>query len=215
MISLYLSEGTWLHRVPAGIKLIAIAVVSVLVLSTDQWPPLVFALSAAGLMAASLGSGGLRRVAGLRTLLPIIAAIGVLQAIFVSVDAALLSVLRISVMVMLADLVTITTPMQNMMLAIRPLLLPLKAFGVSPAKLSLAVALVIRFIPLLAAQWQAQRDAWRSRSARKPGLRLLVPFVAQALRRTDRVAESVAARSQAQTHGAYLSTGSRSQITSR
>lgn len=195
MISLYVSQVTWLHRIPAGIKLMAVAGVSVLVLSVDRWQPLAFVFVATCLLVASLGTAGIERVKSLRSLLPLIMGIGVLHAVVASVDAALLSVLRIMVMVMLADLVTVTTPMQDMMRAIQPLLMPLRGVGISPKRLSLAVALVIRFIPVLIAQWQAQRDAWCSRSDRKPRLQLLVPFISLALRRTDRIAESVAARS--------------------
>lgn len=194
MISLYMSQITWLHRIPAGIKLVSVAALSILVLSIDRWEPLTFVFLAGCLVAASLGGQGILRVWDLRALLPIIVAIGVLQAFVASIDAALLSVLRILSMVLLADLVTMTTSMQAMMRAVLPAFSPLRWVGISPKRLSLAVALMIRFIPLLVAQWQAQRDAWRSRSKRKPGFRLLVPFIAQAMRRTHQVAESVAAR---------------------
>lgn len=201
MISLYIPGSTWLHRVPAGAKLLVMALISPLIFMVTQWPWLAVGLLLPLAIAASLGSAGLARLAGLRVLLPVVLGIGVIQAWMMSLDAALLSITRIMLMVMLADLITVTTPMQDMMQAMRPLLRPLEFLGLSPKKLSLAMALMIRFIPVLAAQWSAQREAWQARSHRNPKLRLVAPFVSLAMRRTDRVAESVAARSHAMSSG--------------
>jgi biotin transport system permease protein len=106
----------------------------------------------------------------------------------------LASVFRILLMVMLADLVTATTPMQSMMRAVMPVLKPLSLVGLKPDRLALSVALVVRFVPVLFAQWQAQRDAWKARSNRSPGIKLFPPFMSEALKRTDQIAESIAAR---------------------
>jgi biotin transport system permease protein len=194
MISLYISSTTWLHRIPAGAKLAGLAIASVLVLPVGDWALLSIACTAAVAVYFSLGAPGVARLWSLRILLPLVLGIGLFQGLVMSWESALVSVFRILFMVMLADLVTASTPMQDMMRVVLPLVAPFKLIGLKPKTLALSVALVIRFIPVLAAQWAAQSDAWRARSGRRPGFKLIIPFISRALARTDQIAESIAAR---------------------
>lgn len=194
MISLYISRMTWLHRLPAGAKLVLLALASLLVLPVQEWRWLALACAAVVGLYCSLGKAGTARLASLKIILPLIIGIGIFQGLSTSWEAALLSVFRILFMVMLADLVTASTPMQDMMRVVLPLFAPLKFLGLQPKTLALAVALVIRFVPVLAVQWSAQSDAWRARSGRRPGYKLIIPFISRALARTDQIAESIAAR---------------------
>jgi len=194
MISLYISNITWAHRIPAWIKLSGLALASVLVLPLRDGSLLLAACFFVVLAYLSLGRPGRVRFLRLGMLLPLILGLGLFQGLVMSWDAALISVTRILLMVMLADLVTATTPMQDMIRVVLPLFKPLKALGVNPGALALSVALVIRFIPVLSAQWSAQSDAWRSRAGRRPGFKLIIPFIHQALKRTDQIAEAIASR---------------------
>ena len=194
MISLYISQKTWLHQVPAGTKLLALAAISIVVLPVDD----VLFLALGGCVVAgiylSMGRPRTSRFVGLKAMLPLILGLGVFQGLLMSWELAALSVTRLLLMIMLADLVTATTPMQEMMRVILPWLRPLRVIGVDPKKLSLAVALVIRFVPVLLAQWQAQSEAWSARSKKRPGFKLIAPFMNETLRRTDHVAEAIVSR---------------------
>ena len=195
MISLYISSNTWLHRIPASAKLFALLLLSLLMVSLDDWRWLVAGLIAAFAAYGSIGSPGLRRLIALRALLPIIIGIAIFQAFVMNWELALKSAIKLILMIMLADLITATTPMQSMLQVFQKLLAPLtRLLGFSENRISLAVAMMIRFIPVLAAQWQQQRQAWMARTHRKPGFRLLVPFIATALARTDQVAEALSSR---------------------
>jgi biotin transport system permease protein len=194
MISLYISQPTWLHKWPAGLKLVALAVCSLLMLPVSDWRFLLASCAMTSLLYLSLGQAGWQRLRALNSLLILVICLGVFQALVATWQAGMVSVFRILLMVMLADLVTATTPMQAMMRALMPVLRPLRILGLKPDRLALAVALVVRFVPVLFAQWQSQRDAWRARSNRSPGLKLLAPFITEALKRTDEIAESIAAR---------------------
>lgn len=194
MISVYLSTQTWLHRVPAAPKLILLLLVSLLVMPVRDWRWLVAGAGLLVICYASLGRPGRNRLLGLKALLPIVIGLGAFQGLVMDWNLAALSVARFVVMIMLADLITVTTPLQEMLAVLMPVLRPLRIFGLDHTRLGLAVALVIRFIPLLIRQWQAQREAFIARSQRRPGMGLLIPFVAQALRRTDQIAESITAR---------------------
>jgi biotin transport system permease protein len=194
MISLYISQKTWLHQVPAGTKLLALAAISIVVLPVDD----VLFLALGGCVVAgiylSMGRPGISRLIGLKAMLPLILGLGIFQGFVISWELAALSVTRLLLMIMLADLVTATTPMQEMMRVILPWLRPLRVIGVDPKKLSLAVALVIRFVPVLLAQWQAQSEAWSARSKKRSGFKLIAPFMNETLRRTDHVAEAIVSR---------------------
>ena len=117
------------------------------------------------------------------------------QVVIADWQTGLVAVLRICFMVMLADLVSATTPTQSMLRAFLPLLSPLRWFGLDPQKIALAFALMIRLISVLSAQYQRQHSAWTARSPRRPSVRLLIPFLSQALRATDHTSEALEARS--------------------
>jgi len=201
MISLYISGSSWMHRRSAGIKLVAVLIQSLAVLAVQNliWLSLML-LGAAGAYC-SLGRKGTHRLFALRFLLPLILGLAFVQGFLVGWEAALRATLKIMVMIMAADLVTVTTPTQAILNCVQKLIGPIcQRIGRDPRKISLAVALMIRFMPVLVAQCHVQREAWSARSYRKPGLRILIPFVTQALSRTDQIAESLRTRSPASRH---------------
>ena len=194
MISLYLSGQTWLHRIPAAAKLAGLALASIGLLFVKEWISLVPVVVLLALAYASLGRPGRQRLFGLRSLALLIAALGVFQGLVMDWNQAANTVLRLLMMVMLADLITMTTPLQRLLEITSLLVAPLDRRGNMRRQLAFAVALMIRFVPLLAQQWQAQRWAYRARTSRRPKPLLLAVFLSQALRRTDQIAESIAAR---------------------
>jgi len=68
MISLYISQKTWLHRVPAGVKLLALAVFSILVLPIGNVLSLALGGCLVTLVYLSMGWPGLSRLKGLSLL---------------------------------------------------------------------------------------------------------------------------------------------------
>jgi len=194
MISLYLSGQTWLHRIPAAVKLVGLALASIGLLFVKEWIALMPVVLLLALAYASLSRPGRQRLIGLRGLAVLIAALGVFQGLVMDWDQAANTVVRLLMMVMLADLITMTTPLQRLLEITSRLVAPLDRRGNMRRQLAFAVALMIRFVPLLAQQWQAQRCAYRARTSRRPKPFLLAVFLSQALRRTDQIAESIAAR---------------------
>ncbi len=79
-------------------------------------------------------------------------------------------------------------------LTLAPLFRGLRPLGVNPRKVALAAALVLRFVPVLAARWRAREEAWRARTRRRVPPRLVAAFLADVLRLADQVAESLDAR---------------------
>ena len=195
MISLFIAKPTWLHRWPAGLKLALLALASLVMLPVSDWRWLALGCACVPVVYLSFGVPGRQRLLGLRGLGMLILGIGVFQVVIADWQTGLVAVLRICFMVMLADLVSATTPTQSMLRAFLPLLSPLRWFGLDTKKIALAFALMIRLISVLSAQYQRQHSAWTARSPRRPSIRLLIPFLSQALRATDHTSEALEARS--------------------
>jgi biotin transport system permease protein len=194
MIAGYIAHSTWLHRVPASAKLIAVAVLSIAVLPVTDWSVLAIGLGLVLGIYASLGRETLSRLSLLRPLLPFLLAVGLLQGWLESWPIAAAAIARILLMVLAANLVTFTTTMHGMIDAFTPVLAPLRGLGVNPRVPAIAIALVLRFVPVLLSAWQQREEAWRARTGRRASIRLIPSFIAEALRMADQVAEALDAR---------------------
>jgi len=102
--------------------------------------------------------------------------------------------LRMANAVALANLVTMTTPLQGMMNVVGRLLSPFARFGVNLRAIELAAAMVIRFTPVLTQKGGALTLAWRARSTKRAGWRIVLPFMVLALDDADHVADALRAR---------------------
>lgn len=194
MIAGHLSRRTWLHAVPARLKLLALAAITIVAFWIDDAAILFtgFALVLAAYL--QMGREARARLRLLSALLPILIVISAFQVWSVGPVPAAAIVLRLCLMVLLADLVSMTTPMLEMMDAIEPALKPLSRIGLDPARLTIAIALVLRFAPALMEEWRRRNEAWRARTGRRPSVRLLAPFIAGFVTMADRVAEALDAR---------------------
>lgn len=194
MISLYLAQRTWAHEVPAGWKLGLLALVSLLVTPFDSLP--LMAALVAGVLAlyAALGREAIRQIKLLRPIVPLLAILFAIHLWNGDIRLGLVAVLRLVGMMLLANAVTMTTRMDEMMDVIEPLLAPLHWVGIAPRTVALAVAMMIRFVPLLFALWEALNESFRARTGKRGGWRLLAPFCIQTLRLSHHTAEALTAR---------------------
>lgn len=194
MMSSYAARRTWLHRVSAGTKLIALMVLSLGLLSINDWRFLAAALAIVGLVYANFGRDGLMRLISLRPLLPFLLIIGALQVYSGGWNVGAVLIIRLVATILLADLVTMTTTMSALIEAISPILRAVCPRSINHRKISLAIALVLRFVPVLLASWQARQEAWQSRTRRRVPPRLVAAFLAETLQLADHVAEALDAR---------------------
>lgn len=185
---------TWLHHVPAGVKLVGLAFLSVLLLPVGDWRILAGVLAVIAMVYAGFGRAGMARLRLLRPLLPLLVVVGGVQAASSGWNAGAVVTMRLLAMLLIADLVSITTTMSALMEVLTPVLRLLRPFGVNPRKMALAVALVLRFVPVLLARWRAREEAWKARTCRRVPPRLVAAFVADILQLADRVAEALDAR---------------------
>ncbi len=189
-----LAPSTWLHRVPAGFKLAGLALLSLLLLPVDDWRILAGVLVLVLAVYAGFGRAGFARLRLLRPLIPLLVVVGGVQVLSSGWHAGAVVGLRLLAMLLLADLVSMTTTMTALMDVLAPFFNLLRPLGVNPRKMALAVALVLRFVPVLLTRWRAREEAWRARTHRRVPLRLVAVFLADILQLADRVAESLDAR---------------------
>jgi len=195
MLSLYQPGGSLLHRLPAGLKLLALAAFGLgLFLLRD---PLLLAPAALG---ASLLLFSLRLP--LRLLLRQLAVTLLLLAFLVLANGLLLSWrealivgLRLLALIATASAVTYTTRPGDIIAALEESLRPLGGRGRKAAfHIGLALALVLRFIPELLYHLRELRDAMAARGIKASPLRLLVPLAIRLLRAADDVSLALDAR---------------------
>lgn len=195
MLTLTSPVETWAHRLPAGAKLAALAVTTTSLFALTGLLPMVMALALTG--ALYLSGGRAFGVTGARLLWPLwpFVVIVVLWHLWIgNAFAGLVIVLRMVIAVALANFVTMTTRLSDMVAVFQWLARPLHLFGLSPRRLALAVALVIRFIPVMLDRLDQIGQSWRARSPRRPRWRVLVPATLAALDDADRTAEALRAR---------------------
>ena len=193
--SLYLPGKTWLHLAPAGLKLAVLAFSS----SALMWvhSPLLLSVACAQVCFLMYWAGAsLRQVwQQMRPLIWMLLLLGGLSAWSQGVFQASEMVLRLLTLVLAALLVSMTTPLTQMMQVVVWLLVPFQRLGwVDADRVALSVGLTLRFIPELGVQWQEIREAQLARGLTPSPLTMGVPMLLRTLRRADEIAEAIDAR---------------------
>ncbi|HWK92554.1 MAG TPA: energy-coupling factor transporter transmembrane protein EcfT [Luteimicrobium sp.] len=194
LLGAYVPRGSVVHRAPAGLKLAALAVVSVAVLLVRSWWG-VGALAALVLAVAVASRVGARAlVAQLRPLVWLVPAVFALQWWAHGPARAALLSSRLVLLVALAALVVLTTRTTEVLAAIEHAARPLRVVGVRPDRVALVLALAIRSVPVLAALADDVRDAQRARGRERDLRAFAVPLVVGTLRRADALGDALRAR---------------------
>lgn len=195
MLSLALPGSSWAHRLPAGVKFGVLAAAMAAMAWRDDPGSLAAALMLVMGLYATLGRRGMRAGAvAARQAAWIVGLIVLWQLLLGTPREALVLALRICAMVGAATFVTLTTPLADLIALVERLSAPLARFGLSPRLPALAVAMVLRLIPVLRARMEMLTLAWRARSRKRPGPRLIVPMVLSLLDDSDHLAEALRAR---------------------
>ena len=195
MLTLTSPNKTPWHRRPAGVKLAALCAVTLGLFALQS--PLPLALSLAAIAALYLPGGLPFLRLGARLLWPLwpfVVIVGLWHLWTGDPQGGLAVILRLLAAVAAANLVTMTTRLSDMIAVIERMAGPLARLGLPPRTLALAIALVIRFIPVLSDRLNQISESWRARATRRPGWRILTPAALAALDDADRVAEALRAR---------------------
>lgn len=195
MLTLTSPVETPLHRWPAGLKLALLCAATILLFRlTTPLPLAAIATTLAALhllLGRSIAATALRQ---LRPLWPFLALLALWHGLTGDLAQGATIALRLITAVACANLVTMTTRLSDMLATLDRLTAPLARAGLPTRRLTLALALAIRFIPVLSDRLDTIRAAWAARSPRRPGWRILIPAALAALDEADHVAESLRAR---------------------
>ena len=194
MLTLTSPVETRLHRLRAGTKLAALAVFTFALFWTQS--PVALGVALLLVAAISLTGGAAFARHGLRMLRPLWPFVAVVAAWHLWTDdltAGVVVLLRMVAAVAAANLVTMTTRLSDMITVLERLAHPLSPI-LPPRRLALAIALVIRFIPVLSERTAQLSQAYRARSGRAPGWRLFAPAALAALDDAENVACALRAR---------------------
>ncbi len=195
MLTLTSPVEIWAHRLPAGPKLAALSVWTVLLFSLTTPMNLVPALAIVVALHASGGTTfALHGARMLRPLWPFVLIVGLWHLWTEDLRGGAVILLRLTAAVGAANFVTMTTRLSDMIAVIETLARPFARLGLKPRNLALALALVIRFIPVMADRMGQITEAWSARSPRRPRWRVMVPATLAALDDADRAAEALRAR---------------------
>jgi biotin transport system permease protein len=193
-LALYIHRSSPLHRLAPSVKVAVLiaAGIAVFLVGNPLWLMPVL-LIVAGLYA--LARIPLAVVARqLRPFALLIGLIFIFHGLFTTWTLGFLVVLRFAVLVLLGMLVSFTTRVSDMIETIERGLAPLGLLGVDPAKVSLALSLALRFIPLLYEQVRDIREAQRVRGLERSFSAIAVPLLVRTLRMASDLTDAIEAR---------------------
>ncbi len=193
MLSLYHPADSFVHRAPAPLKLALLCAGGTAAMIIPAWLPLALGLALI-LALFPLAHLPARVVWPLtRAALVIVGLVAACQCFFAGPGPAVLVALRLLWLITAANLVTLTTRITDLVATVGQVLRPLARFGVDPDRIGLAIALALRFIPVITEQGRRIREAQTARGVHAP-LTYLAPLIIRTLRLADGVGQALEAR---------------------
>ena len=194
VLGIYRPGDSVVHRLPPGVKLLVLAgfgAASAFV----HVPAAALALvgvAVLGFVAAAIPAAAAARQ--LRPLLPVVVLVGAVQWFTRGGPAAVTTLGVLAALLLLATLVSLTTPTAEIVRALVAVLRPLRRFGVDPERVGLLLALGIRAVPQVVDLARTIRDAQRARGLTADPRAFAVPLIVRSLRQADLTGEALRAR---------------------
>lgn len=194
LLGTYRPGTTLLHRMPAGAKMVALMVLSTVVVLVDGPASGVVALAVALALVAWSGTGFAATVRALRAFFLVAALLLAYHLLFGTWQVAVEQVGDLLGLVLLATVLTATTPVDALLDTIVRALGPLRRVGANPEKVALAFSLVLRTIPMLLTIASETRDAARARGLERSPRTWLTPFVVRTVAHARDTGDALHAR---------------------
>lgn len=194
MGSLYSDIPTWLHRVPAGLKLLALAGLGIELMGAQQWPVLLAVSSVCVLIFASLGAASARAKPLVMGVLMASALVAGFHVWMAQPMLAAVTVMRLISATLMGIALTLTTRYTDLLGVFEWVLSPLQKLGLRTDRFALQLALMLRFTEHFFVVWRRLDDAYRLRTGQSGGFKILAPLTIQMLLTTRRVADALTLR---------------------
>ena len=194
VLGVYRPGDSVVHRTRAGVKMLALAVVGAASAVVDAPVPAValVGVGVLGFVVARIPPGVAARQ--LRPLLPVVVLVGVVQMIGGTWVHAVTTVGVLTALLLLATLISLTTPTSEIVQALVVLVRPLRRFGIDPDRVGLLLALGIRAVPQVVDLARTIRDAQRARGLTADPRAFAVPLIVRSLRQADLLSDALRAR---------------------
>ncbi len=195
MLSLTSSINSPYHKIPVWLKLALLVVIAAALFVITAIP--IHIAGFCGIVLLYTIPGPLFFVECTKKLWPLVPFIVVLviwNVALGTINEATVPVLRLVTVVGFANLLTMTTRIDDMMGVLEALLKPFEHLGFRTRIVTLTLALVIRFIPNLLLLGERLAESWTARSVRRPSWKIAAPLAALAIDDAEHVAEALRAR---------------------
>lgn len=193
--NLYMDNHTIIHRLSPMLKIIGLIIITTLLLIFDTWFMLGSVIFGTLLLYMLAKISIPIMIKQLRFALPMLVFFLIFQLIIHDLWQAFFIIIRLVVILLLGNLLTLTTKTSKLMDSIEYHLRHLTMVGLNPAKISLTFSLCLRFIPVLAMTTKEVMEAQKARGMHKNMIALIVPIIIRSLKMADDIADAIEARS--------------------
>lgn len=195
MKSFYVEGNSPLHRLPARLKLIFLALAAIGLFLNQSIAVSLACLCFAIVVVLASGLSARAAFLRLRPVFLTILLVGLLTLLTSGSAQAAVTVLRLATLVLLATAITATTSMAAFIDEVTAFATPFERLGlVRAADIGLAIGLVIRFVPDIVERYRILREAHLCRGLAVRPATLLVPLIIHTLRQADSIADAIDAR---------------------
>jgi biotin transport system permease protein len=166
MGSLYSEQHTWLHGIPAGVKLLVLALLGTGLFLTDQLSVLAGVTAVCVAVYASLGRAARRAKPLLIGVLVASALVASFHLFMQHPALAGITVMRLVSATLMGMALTLTTRYSDLLQVLERVLSPLQRVGFQTESLALQLALMLRFTEHFFVLWRRLDDAHRVRTGK-------------------------------------------------
>ena len=200
LVAAYVPGHSPVHRLPLALKGLLLLLVAVLCLASplvSSWAGVVVTTTTLGVVAAAHFWAGLpwrRMWRSVRMMLIFLVLIAAYQWWQHGPVVAWQVIAAIVATVLASNILTATTPIDELLDGLSALVQPLGRFGADPERFSLTVALMLRSIPFVIGAFGDVRDAARARGLERNLLARTLPVVIATVGYARSTGEALAAR---------------------
>ena len=190
----YQPAGSPFEALAVGWKYVLLLVLTIPAIAVGRWwfSAASIAVTVAILIWARVG---VRRAVGLSMGMVVVCALIVaVQALAGTAMAGVIVVANLVLALYATRLLTLTTPIPELVDAIAILCRPLRVFRVDPDRVALAVAVMVRSLPHLLGAFDEVRDAATARGLRRNPVAYVAPVVVRAVAYAHATGDALAAR---------------------
>lgn len=190
----YSPGNSLIHRAPLWLKMGSILALSVLLIATKNWLIALVCLIAVVLLGRIANLPVRSWLDTLRPMLPLLVILAIYYLVVGQYIQGANVLLTMMTMVAASKVLLTTTPIPVLIDGFVWLCTPLKYLGLSPEKIGLSIALMIRSIPVIMNEYTLIKQAHQARGLKTWPHQLLIPLVIATVAYAQETGDALAAR---------------------